>query len=69
MPHFQISVPMDEQEYQALIKMAQQDYRHPRGQMRYLLREEAFRRHLIWTSQNEQKSDNENDSSGEEIDG
>lgn len=34
-------------ELQALVQMAQRECRHPRDQMRFLLREEACRRNLL----------------------
>jgi hypothetical protein len=42
-----ISVPLDKSEFAALLDMATSDCRHPREQMRYILREEAKRRGLL----------------------
>jgi hypothetical protein len=42
-----ISVPLDKAELTALATMAATDCRHPREQMRFLLREEARRRGLL----------------------
>jgi hypothetical protein len=42
-----VSVPLDTGELQALTMMAKDGVRHPRDQLRYLLREEARRRGLL----------------------
>lgn len=42
-----ISVPLDNSELAALLDMARIDCRHPREQMRFILREEAKRRGLM----------------------
>ncbi len=42
-----INVPLDQNELMALIDMARTDCRHPREQMRYLLRAEAERRGVL----------------------
>lgn len=47
MQTLRITIPLTEAEYDALVRMAQQDYRHPRGQIRFLLCEEARRRKLL----------------------
>ena len=52
MPVSRISVPLDRCELDALLNMAAADCRHPREQMRYLLREEARRRGLLAADRN-----------------
>ena len=47
MPDARINIPMDTQEYTALLSMARADCRHPREQLRYLLREAAQARGLL----------------------
>ncbi len=47
MSNLRINVPLAMRELEALIQMAQSECRHPREQMRYLLREEARRRGLL----------------------
>jgi hypothetical protein len=47
MPDARIIVPMDNQEFTALLSMAKTDCRHPREQMRHLLREAAQQRGLL----------------------
>jgi hypothetical protein len=47
MPDARINVPMTAQEFSALLCMARQECRHPREQMRYLLREAAQQRGLL----------------------
>jgi hypothetical protein len=47
MPDTRINVPMDNQEFTALLSMAKADCRHPREQLRYLLREAAQARGLL----------------------
>ncbi len=42
-----VSVLLEQPEAAALIQMAEAECRHPREQMRYLLREEACRRGLL----------------------
>ena len=42
-----VNVVLDKSEAAALVRMAEVDCRHPREQMRYLLREEACRRGLL----------------------
>ena len=42
-----VNVPLDTRELAALVRMAEADCRHPREQMRYLLREEAYKRGLL----------------------
>jgi hypothetical protein len=42
-----VSIPLDSSELNALVQMAQAECRHPREQMRFLLREEAQRRGLL----------------------
>jgi hypothetical protein len=44
-----INVPLDKPELTALLKMSEGDCRHPREQMRFILREEAKRRGLLPT--------------------
>jgi hypothetical protein len=44
-----INVPLDKLELAALLSMATADCRHPREQMRFVLREEARRRGLLPT--------------------
>ena len=47
MPDARINVPMNNLEFAALLSMAQTDCRHPREQLRHLLREEARKRDLL----------------------
>lgn len=47
MKHLSINVALESMELQALIDMAEVDCRHPREQMRFILREEARRRGLL----------------------
>ncbi len=47
MQTLRITIPLSDAEYDALVRMAQQDYRHPRGEMLFLLCEEARRRKLL----------------------
>jgi hypothetical protein len=42
-----INVPLDKLEVTALVRMAEADCRHPRDQLRHLLREEARKRNLL----------------------
>lgn len=56
-----ITVPLDKNEATALRRMAEADCRHPREQLRHLLREEAFRRGLL---PNEQQMNDKEDASG-----
>jgi len=42
-----INVSLDKIEVTALVRMAEADCRHPREQLRYILREEARRRNLL----------------------
>ena len=42
-----VSVPLDKAELTALVNMAQEDCRHPREQLRFLLREAAKLRKLL----------------------
>ena len=42
-----VNVLLEQREAAALIQMAEAECRHPREQMRYLLREEACRRGLL----------------------
>lgn len=37
-PYTRISVPLSQEEFAALTRLAQQDYRHPRDQARVILR-------------------------------
>lgn len=46
-----VNVPLDPGELTALVRMAETDCRHPREQMRYLLREEAYKRGLLTEEQ------------------
>lgn len=52
-----ISVPLDKSEFAALLDMATTDCRHPREQMRYILREEAQRRGLLTAENSNGASD------------
>lgn len=56
-----ITVPLDKNEAMALRRMAEADCRHPREQLRHLLREEASRRGLL---PNEQQMKDEKDANG-----
>lgn len=47
MSEARVNVPLDRRELTALVQMAEADCRHPREQLRYLLREEACRRGLL----------------------
>lgn len=47
MPDTRVNVPLDNRELTALVQMSEADCRHPREQLRYLLREEAYRRGLL----------------------
>jgi len=49
MPAAQIYVPLDNCERKALLLMAEADCRHPRDQLRYVLREAARSRGLLTT--------------------
>lgn len=51
MPAARVSVPLDTSELTALVQMAKIDCRHPREQMRYLLREAAQARGLLPASE------------------
>jgi len=42
-----INVPLSDEEAQAIIKMAEAQYRHPREQARYLLREALIHHGLL----------------------
>ncbi len=42
-----VSVPLDASEVRALVAMARDDCRHPREQLRYLLREAAHQRGFV----------------------
>ncbi len=42
-----VNVPLASSELEALVRMAADDVRHPREQLRYLLRTEAQRRGLL----------------------
>ncbi len=55
-----VNVVLDQSEATALVRMADADCRHPREQMRYLLRQEACRRGLL-SKQEEVKSEEEQD--------
>ncbi len=59
MENLRINVPLERGELQALISMSKIDCRHPREQMRYILREEAHRRGLLseYTSDCEAKEE------------
>ncbi len=46
MTHVRVSVSLSQPELAALVQMAQTDCRHPREQLRYLVREEAKHRGL-----------------------
>jgi hypothetical protein len=48
-----VNVPLDTSELTALVQMAKTDCRHPREQMRYLLREEAYKRGILPSEQTE----------------
>ncbi len=62
MPDTRVNVPLDDRELTALVRMAEAECRHPREQMRYLLREEACRRGLL---SNEQQVKHEEEQDGE----
>jgi hypothetical protein len=47
MPAARVNVPLDTSELTALVQMAKTDCRHPREQMRHLLREAARTRGLL----------------------
>lgn len=47
MPAVRVNVPLSGTEAQVLIQMAKDDCRHPREQLRYLLRNEAERRGFV----------------------
>ena len=47
MTHVRISVSLSQPELAALVQMAQTDCRHPREQLRYMLREVAKQRGLL----------------------
>jgi|RhiMetdeSRZDD1v2_1073273.scaffolds.fasta_scaffold2377934_2 hypothetical protein len=49
MPAARVNVPLDTNELTALVQMAKTDCRHPREQMRHLLREAAQHRGLLPT--------------------
>ena len=63
MPTTRVTVPLEPRELVALVRMAAADCRHPREQMRYLLREEACRRGLL-TEQDEQQVEQEEEQDG-----
>jgi hypothetical protein len=46
-----VNIPLDAAESSALLHMAREECRHPRDQLRYLLRAEAERRGLILSEQ------------------
>jgi hypothetical protein len=46
-----VSVPLDKAELSALVCMAEKDCRHPREQLRFLLREAAKLRKMLDTDQ------------------
>jgi hypothetical protein len=52
-----VNVPLDTSELTALVRMAETDCRHPREQMRYLLREEAYKRGLLSHEQLQQEEE------------
>jgi len=47
MQNVRVTVPLDDAEATALISMAEAECRHPREQMRFLLRMEAARRGIL----------------------
>ena len=47
MPATRVSVPLDPSELSALVRMAEADCRHPREQLRFLLRQAAQARGLL----------------------
>ena len=55
-----VNVPLDTCELTALVLMAKTDCRHPREQMRYLLREEAYRRGLLSLEQQVNQEEEQN---------
>ncbi len=57
-----VNVPLDKRELAALVRMAEVDCRHPREQMRFLLREEATKRGLLTE---EQQMNREEDGDGQ----
>ncbi len=63
MPNLRITVPLDDSELQALMSMAARDCRHPREQLRFLLREEARRCGLL-SDEGEAQPTSEVDRSG-----
>ncbi len=52
-----VNVLLEQREAAALIQMAEAECRHPREQMRYLLREEACRRGLLSKEQQEKQEE------------
>ncbi len=62
MPYTSVNVPLDKCELAALVRMAEVDCRHPREQMRHLLRVEASKRGLLTK---EQQMNREEDLDGE----
>ncbi len=56
-----VNVPLDPGELTALVRMSETDCRHPREHMRYLLREEAYKRGLL---AEEQQIDQEGEQDG-----
>ena len=52
-----VNVPLDARELTALVRMAEADCRHPREQMRYLLREEASKRGLLTEEQQREREE------------
>ncbi len=52
MSNVRVSVPLDDAEANALINMAEEECRHPREQLRFLLRTEATRRGILSSTPN-----------------
>ena len=49
-----VNVPLDDRELTGLVRMSEADCRHPREQMRFLLREELQKRGLLAVDRREQ---------------